>query len=584
VQAPVIYRLVISNFRGLKTLSWCPASGVNVILGGGDAGKSTILDAIALLLSPTYSTTLADTDYHGRQVDGGFSVDAIMALPAETGVHDQSRPIWPWHWNGMEAVVPDNTADAEATNNPAYWFRVRGTADFDLVYEVVQPDGTNDPLPMSLRRAIGLVRLAGDDRNDRDLRLVQGSALDRLLADRGLRSRLGMNLSQTDVVSALSDAAKKAITTLSGTFESKQLPHDLNVGLVGAPGASVTALVGLTARNENVELPLTSWGAGTRRLAALAVAEANQGEAPITLVDEVERGLEPYRQRVLMKALQEGASQIFLTTHSPSAISAASKAHFWFVDHCRSIGPLNSEKIARQREADPETFLARLAVVAEGKTEVGFVSFLLEKALGGALAPHGIHICDGGGHENALGLLEALSEGGIKFGAFADEEAGRYPTRWAKVAAQQQNLLFRWAKGCTEQNVIEAVSAANLEALIIDPESVKTGMRLRFLADRAATEGKEKDFATIKEKAGDGVKELMIAAATGTVPEGTPNEQKKALKNQAQEWFKSYAGGRELAAKVFSLDLWPTFKPTLLPFCNAVRDAVGLAATEDILP
>ena len=41
--APTIYQLVIERFRGIKALSWRPARGVNVILGGGDVGKTTIL-------------------------------------------------------------------------------------------------------------------------------------------------------------------------------------------------------------------------------------------------------------------------------------------------------------------------------------------------------------------------------------------------------------------------------------------------------------------------------------------------------------------------------------------------------------
>jgi hypothetical protein len=43
-----------------------PAKGVNVILGGRDVGKTTILDAIALLLSPANPATLSDTGYHAR--------------------------------------------------------------------------------------------------------------------------------------------------------------------------------------------------------------------------------------------------------------------------------------------------------------------------------------------------------------------------------------------------------------------------------------------------------------------------------------------------------------------------------------
>ena len=177
---------------------------------------------------------------------------------------------------------------------------------------------------------------------------------------------------------------------------------------------SITALIGLTAECESVQLPLASWGAGTRRIAALTIAEQNQGESPITLVDELERGLKPYRQRLLIEKLQEGKSQVFITTHSPSTLSAASKASLWYVDHGGNIGFLKESKIARHRKTDSETFLARLTVVTEGATEVGFVAALLEKALSSSLEQHGIHVTDGGGHEPALRLLEALAEGGLR--------------------------------------------------------------------------------------------------------------------------------------------------------------------------
>jgi AAA domain-containing protein len=53
MSAPIIYRLAIERFRCITSFSWHPAKGVNLILGGGDVGKTTILDAMGLLLSPT---------------------------------------------------------------------------------------------------------------------------------------------------------------------------------------------------------------------------------------------------------------------------------------------------------------------------------------------------------------------------------------------------------------------------------------------------------------------------------------------------------------------------------------------------
>src|SRR5271165_3864166 len=113
MSAPIIYSLAIERFRCITSLSWHPAKGVNLILGGGDAGKTTILDAIGLLLSPTNPTTLADTDYFNRKIEDGFTIEAVIALPTTSAINRLTKPAWPWTWNGTEAVAPavDDTTD-----------------------------------------------------------------------------------------------------------------------------------------------------------------------------------------------------------------------------------------------------------------------------------------------------------------------------------------------------------------------------------------------------------------------------------------------------------------------------------------
>jgi len=179
--AVTIYALIIERFRGITSLKWKPSRGVNVILGGGDIGKTTILEAIALLFSLVNPATLSDPDYHDRDIEAGFSIEAVLSLPVGAGVSSQMKPCWPWEWSGGEATVPSLEHDGKLVGEPVYRVRVRGAENLELAYEIVQSDGSTDSFPVALRRAIGLVRLSRDDRNDRDLRLVQGSALDRLL-------------------------------------------------------------------------------------------------------------------------------------------------------------------------------------------------------------------------------------------------------------------------------------------------------------------------------------------------------------------------------------------------------------------
>jgi putative ATP-dependent endonuclease of the OLD family len=572
--APVIKLLKIERFRGIQSLSWQPELGINVILGGGDTGKTTILEAIAILLAPTNSTTLSDSDYWNREVPAEFTIEAVMSLPGSAGMNQQSAMAWPWAWNGKEAVVPD--AEAESNPEPVYRLRVRGTSDLELVHEVVQPDESVNSFSVGLRRAIGLVRLSGDDRNDRDLRLVYGSALERLLSDKGLRGRLGKELAKNTVEGHLEAEARTTLTQLDSIFKKKQLPSQLGLGLTGSPGLSVNALVGLTANKAGVALPLMTWGAGTRRLASLAIATMQQSLHPITLVDEIERGLEPYRQRTLMKSLLDGGSQVFITTHSAAVVSSLSNSVLWYLDARCAIGRLPNERISQQLKRDPEAFLAKLTIVGEGITEVGFASALLEKALPSPPVEHGVWVTDGGGHDCTLDLLEALASGGMEFGGVVDNES-RFPERWKKVQEKLSDLLLRWKDGSLEATIVSLVEDDKLEELIKDPADELTGERLRTLQERL--NASEKDFASIKAAAGRELKSFIIAAAIGGVPDDKKSEEKavrKRYEGHAAKWFKSEEGGRELAGKVFCLGVWPKLESQVLPFLNAVRGTVGL--------
>lgn len=427
--APVIRKLIIERFRGIQRLEWWPAKGVNLILGGGDVGKSTVLDAIALLLSPTNSATLSEADYWRRRVEDGFRIEAVMSLPEGAGITQQTKNIWPWEWDGKNAKLPvvDEGAGKVEAVDPVYCVQVCGTPDFDLAFQVIQPDGTTDHFAAAVRRKIGMVRLSGDDRNDRDLRLIQGSGLDRLLSHKTLRARLQQKLAATDIEGALTDDGKNALADLDALFKERMLPDGLGLGLISGQGASLNALIGLMATKDAVKLPLASWGAGTRRLAALEIAAAHHGDNPITLVDEVERGLEPYRQRALIRELQEGESQVFLTTHSATALSAGSMSSVWYIDAAGGIGELHTD-VAHHLENDPEAFLSRVTIFCEGPTEMGFVEELLARAIGEDLLAHGIWIADGNGNEHTLKALCALVGSGLQFAGFADDE-GTYPEK-----------------------------------------------------------------------------------------------------------------------------------------------------------
>jgi len=258
-------------------------------------------------------------------------------------------------------------------------------------------------------------------------------------------------------------------------------------------------------------------------------------------------------------------------------IAAASSAAFWHLDRSTSIGALRGPRVARARAEDPEMFLSRLVIVAEGATEVGFVRCLLDRCGLSPLDAAGVYVADGGGNDDALGLLEALSAGGVHFGAFVDNE-GTAPTRWQKVGSRARKLFFQWPSGCTERNVISLMPEADLTCLLLDGEGREIGERRATLATRLSLP--KASLEQIRAAAGDGFRELIIEAATGRVPDGTPPQETKSFRKHQQQWFKSVRGGQELADTVFRFGIWPKLSEWLSPFCDAVRDIVSQPTTE----
>lgn len=54
----------IRNFRGIGALDWFPSRGLNCLIGSGDGGKTTILDAIDLCIGARRTAQFSDADFH----------------------------------------------------------------------------------------------------------------------------------------------------------------------------------------------------------------------------------------------------------------------------------------------------------------------------------------------------------------------------------------------------------------------------------------------------------------------------------------------------------------------------------------
>lgn len=436
-----------------------------------------------------------------------------------------------------------------------------------------------------------MVRLSGDDKNDRDLRLVYGSALDRLISKNNLRAKISAVVSQLSINDQLDEDSEKALAELDKELCDAALPSSISLGLAGGSGISIGALIGLFAKSTDVSLPLTSWGAGTRRMASLRVAAARSTDVQLTLVDEIERGLEPYKLRQFLRQLQDSKQQVFATTHSPIAVAASSESQLWYVDAACSIGGLDRKKIQCQQERDPETFLSKVAVLVEGETEQGFVNEILTTVFSREPLNFGVRVCLAQGDDQLLALLEQMQEANIAVCGFADND-GKKVERWSAIKNSMGDSLFQWKEGCIESNLLPLIPNEKIEELFCDSDGQFDGYRLRTVAERLGGAG-DKSFESLLELAGNcraTLKGHILSAATGDTSDINEAEstKKKALakawKKHARNWYKTAdgSGGRELLRLLIRHKKWSGVEPQIRPFVNAILELLGRTAVERI--
>lgn len=80
---PRVRHVSVRNFRSIHALEWAPAPGINCLIGPGDSGKSTLLDAIDLCLGARRSVSFGDMDFYGLNVEAPISIKVTLGeLPA----------------------------------------------------------------------------------------------------------------------------------------------------------------------------------------------------------------------------------------------------------------------------------------------------------------------------------------------------------------------------------------------------------------------------------------------------------------------------------------------------------------------
>lgn len=373
--------LEIRNFRSIQALEWKPSNGVNCLIGPGDSGKSTILDAIDLCLGMRRNATFSDTDFYNLDVARPIVIAVTLGALPDTLKNIDAYGDFLRGFDLSTGLLED---EPRAGLETVMTLKLAVNGDLEPNWNLYSDRGERQQLERSLswkdRSLLAPARI-GTYANT-NLSWARGSVLNRLTEK---RANLG---------SELADATRAARANF-GTQAGSQLAQTLQIvtqtatGLGVPVGASTLALLdmhsvsigdGAIALHSETGIPLRSLGTGSGRLLVAGLQRAAAAAATVALVDEVEYGLEPHRLMRLLDSL--GAKdatqplQVFMTTHSPVTLRELSGDQLFVVRQQAGIHTATcagtDDGIQGTLRKAAEAFLSKSIIVCEGASEVGF--------------------------------------------------------------------------------------------------------------------------------------------------------------------------------------------------------------------
>lgn len=450
-----IRRLSIRNFRGIARLDWSPSPGMNCLIGPGDSGKSTVLDALDWCLGARRSLNVSDADFH--QMDVENSIDIEVTIGELTDGLKGLEAYGPYLLGlNEEGVLEDEPAEGIET---VLNLRLTVSDDLEPQWTLVSPRAQAQGLSRNLtwvdRVSIAPTRIG--TYTTQHLGWQKGSILN-LVSD-----------VRADASAELAEAARDARASF-GDSAGKQLNETLAIvgdtaAELGIPvGDDVRAMLdahsinfsgGTISLHNSDGVPLRKLGLGSSRLLIAGLQNHVAQRASIALVDEVELGLEPHRISKFLTALGsrsvEEPVQVFMTTHSPVVLRELKGTQLNVIragaGHSISAAGDGDDVQGTLRSA-PEGFLGSHVLVCEGATEVGLVRgidlYRAEQGLSTFAAVGGVAI-DAGGvsriYRNALPFAR------LRYHAACLRDDDRQPKAAEEAAfVALGGTVFKWTK------------------------------------------------------------------------------------------------------------------------------------------
>lgn len=408
-----IARIEINNFRGIDTCElFFPEHAV--LVGDNNSGKSTILEAIDLVLGPqrlSQRSVIDEHDFHaGRYLDSENNpVDIIIEVVVVDLTPEQERhfknhlEFWDESRNQLIEGPPPSATDA-STVKPALRLGFRGYYDAEeddfagetyFLSPAALEDGSYLRFGTQDKRKIGFLFLRTLRTGRRALSLEKGSLLDIIIKLEEIKPQMwedvlaqlhGISVATepeiriSDILKSVQDAVRKIVPIEcadSPSLKVSNLTRDhlrqvltvfMGTGIYVEDGSEYLA-------------PFTNQGTGTINVLVLTllsmIAELKQNV--IFAMEEPEIAIPPHTQKRVIRSVVSKSSQSIFTSHSPYVLEEFSPNQIISIHRNGGVLtgiPMNlPPSVKRKAYRDEvkrrfcETILSRRVLIVEGRTE-----------------------------------------------------------------------------------------------------------------------------------------------------------------------------------------------------------------------
>lgn len=447
-----IHQLKINHFRGIEQFEQCFGdTNLIVLIGRGDSGKSTILKAISLVLSPAWNNTFADTDFYNLDTTKRIEIEVSLRCVPDKLLSDAKYGLY------KRLLVNGKIIDEISRSGEESFAQEEDILTIKLVVdETLQPKWyvVND-------REQGKLEISHRDRALLDMFMIADYADNHFSYNKlsPLYALLKKELDTPETIEEkLVGVVRQAYRSIASNTSFQEFENvaseikqqamylgigfdDLKTSLEYKGNAYTESNITL---HDGQNRPLGMYGKGSKRLLSMAIQLALAKTGGIVLIDEIEQGLEPDRiVRVVrdMKGRMNG--QIILTTHSSYVLIEADYSQVYlFHQGADKLVAFTQEEQPILR-SQPHAFFATSIICCEGKTEEGILrAFDTLLRSEGGFTVKGIAICNGGGGDKFYKQAISLRKLGYDVTVFADADVETLKHIQTKAQEQGVRLIL----------------------------------------------------------------------------------------------------------------------------------------------